>query len=64
MLVNNSVPQGSAQGPALFVIYINSIDLGLNNFIGKYADDTKIGNTKLSECDRRGLQEDMRRMSN
>ncbi len=36
-------------GPALFIIYINDIDLGLNTFIGKFTDDTKIGNAVLTE---------------
>ncbi len=49
--------------PALFVIYINDNDLGLNNFVIKFADDTKIGNVVLTECDRRSLQEDLRKIS-
>ncbi len=54
----SGVPKGYILGPFHFVIYINGIDLGLNNFICKYLDDTKIGNGVLSECDRRRLQED------
>ncbi len=49
--------------PVLFVIYINDIDLGLSNFISKFADDTKTGNTAITEQDRRSLQEDLRKVS-
>ncbi len=46
-------------GPVLFVIYINGIAFGFNNFITKFADDTKIGNITLLEQDRRSIQEDL-----
>ncbi len=36
------------QCPVLFTIYINDVDVGLNNRISKFADDTKIGNSVLS----------------
>ncbi len=47
----------------LFIIYFKDIDLGLNKFISKFADDTKIGNAVLSQRDRRSLQEDLRKIS-
>ncbi len=45
------------------IIYINDIDVGLNNFISKFADDTKIGNSIITEHFRMSLQEDLRKIS-
>ncbi len=53
-------PQGSVLGLVLFILYIIDIDHGLNHFISKFADNTKIGNAVLSEGDRQSLQEDLR----
>ncbi len=61
--VTSGVPQDFVFGLILLIIYINDIDVGLNIFISKFADDTKISNSIITDHDTMILQEDLRKIS-
>jgi len=60
--VGSGVPQGSVLGPVLFLIFINEIDLGIVNWILKYADDTKIFSKICNKTSSNTLQDDLTKL--
>ncbi len=65
--VTSGVSEGSVLESVVFIyniwIYVNDIDVGLNNLISKFADNAKIGNSVITDRDRMILQEDPRKIS-
>ncbi len=56
-------PTGFCFRTSPVIIYINDIDVELNNFTAKFADDTKQGNSVITDYDRMSFQEDLRKIS-
>ncbi len=57
------VPQCFVLGPVLFVIHIMDINVGLNNFISKFADNTIIDRWVFSHHDKQSVQDDLFKIS-
>ena len=57
--VKSSVPQGTVLGGVLFNLYINDIDDGIESFVRKFADDTKMARVVEEEDDAVALQGDI-----
>ncbi len=57
--VVSGVPQGSVIGPVLFVIFINDMRNGINNFISLFADDAKLYGKSSTPTDGDNIQEDL-----
>lgn len=52
----SGVPQGSALGHLIFVIYMNKLDVDVRGMVRKFADDTKIGGVDCVESSHKSAE--------
>ena len=55
----SSVPQGTVLGGVLFNLYVNDMDEGIESFVRKFADDTKMARIVEEQEDALALQRDI-----
>ena len=56
------MPQGLVLGPLLFIIFVNTIEKGIDSKVLKFADDVKVFRTIESGQDQDAFQSDLDRI--